>query len=377
MDPQQIAELTALFQRIDADESGSLEKSECVKMCGGNETTAANMMKALDSDADGKVTITEWMKFFMKQAAVGSDIADLMANISARLDNDQAAPGEGAKLERRLSRETSDALETTAGFADHIKPLADLFERCDKDSSGAISPEECVRMCGGNEKMARAMLKSLDTDDNGLVSGDEWMTFFLKMFAVGGSDKVTSMIGNIDSRLSGAEAEEPSECQVLVAENIAECDDSALAARISRAFNQIDTSGNGTIELEECLQFNGDNVDQAEGMMKGLDTDADGKVSGKEWFAFFLADMPSAWDRLKVIEEKLNAVPVVLEEAVLEEAVQVAKLVAEMEMEKQVATMQVAEVACCRMLGLCNGREDFGVLGSFGWSADGSLERPL
>merc|ERR1712166_445535 len=32
---------------------------------------------------------------------------------------------------------------------------------------------------------------------------------------------------------------------------------------------------------------------------------------------------------------------------------------------------------CCRMLGLCNGREDFGVLRSFGWSADGSLERPL
>ena len=45
--------------------------------------------------ADGKVTITEWMKFFLKQAAVGSDIADLMANIIARLDNDKAAPGEG------------------------------------------------------------------------------------------------------------------------------------------------------------------------------------------------------------------------------------------------------------------------------------------
>ena len=38
---------------------------------------------------------------------------------------------------------------------------------------------------------------------------------------------------------------------------------------------------------------------------------------------------------------------------------------------------QVQETACCRMLGLCNGREDFGVLRSFGWSADGSLERPL
>lgn len=210
-------------------------------------------------------------------------------------------------------------------------------------------------MCGGNEKMARAMLKSLDTDNNGLVSGDEWMTFFLKMFAVGGSDKVTSLMANIDSRLSGAEAEEPSECQVLVAENLAECGDSALAARISRAFNQIDTSGNGTIEREECLQYTGNDVDLAEGMMKGLDTDADGKVSGKEWFAFFLADMPRAWDRLKVIEKTLNAVPVA-EAAPLE---------------------PILVRNCCRMLGLCNGRQDFGVLRSFGWSDDGSLERPL
>ena len=43
----------------------------------------------------------------------------------------------------------------------------------------------------------------------------------------------------------------------------------------------------------------------------------------------------------------------------------------------EVVEYKVQETACCRMLGLCNGREDFGVLRSFGWSADGSLERPL
>ena len=34
----------------------------------------------------------------------------------------------------------------------------------------------------------------------------------------------------------------------------------------------------------------------------------------------------------------------------------------------------IATEICARMLGLCNGRDNFGVLRSFGWSADGSLE---
>ena len=107
------------------------------------------------------------------------------------------------------------------------------------------------------------------------------------------------------------------------------------------------------------------------------------QVSGKEWFAFFLADMPSAWDRLKVIEKTLNAVPVaeaapleqmeadleLMDEDILIESTEEAR-----QMEQRI---QIAKGSCCRMLGLCNGREDFGVLRSFGWSDDGSLERPL
>ena len=122
------------------------------------------------------------------------------------------------------------------------------------------------------------------------------------------------------------------------------------------------------------------------------------QVSGKEWFAFFLADMPSAWDRLKVIEKTLNAVPVAeaapleqMEEAIqhhMEEAIQMEEAIPVVQHHYKEPPPQVLQVeeaiqrsyvesSCCRMLGLCNGREDFGVLRSFGWSDDGSLERPL
>lgn len=264
----------------------------------------AGMIKGLDTDGDGKVTIKEWLLFFVKQATVGADVEELIDNITARLDSDAAAAEGAPALTRRLSRETSEAIQATADFASLMEQLTSLFARIDKDQSGAIEAEECIRMCGGNETMARAMLKSLDTNEDGLVSVDEWYSFFLKMHSVGGAAKVNALCGNIDARLSGAEAKELAEDDVQAAENLAGCDDAALAARIARAFARIDASGNGTIEREECVKFCG-GEEAADGMMKGLDANADGMVTSTEFFQFFLADKDRAWDRLKVVESKL------------------------------------------------------------------------
>lgn len=69
MPPDVERQLDLLFQGIDRDGNGAIDKAECIATAGRE----GPVMFDIDTNADSKVTIEEWMKFFNHQWSVSPD----------------------------------------------------------------------------------------------------------------------------------------------------------------------------------------------------------------------------------------------------------------------------------------------------------------
>jgi len=232
-----------LFQRVDFDRSGFLDKSELVKFCkegGQNEAAAQVLLESCDNDKDNKVNLLEWKGMFAK---------------------------ESARSDRQMLELLGWFEDLAAGL--EKKRVENLFARVDFDRSGSLDKSELVKFCqegGQNEAAAQVLLESCDNNKDDKVSIEEWKAMFAK-----------------ESARSDREMLE----LLTWFEELAGC---LQNKRVEDLFARVDLDSSGLLDKTELVKLckEGDqNEAAAQVLLESCDTDKDGKVSVTEWKGMF------------------------------------------------------------------------------------------
>ncbi|KAH8057470.1 hypothetical protein JL721_9719 [Aureococcus anophagefferens] len=293
-----------VFDMMDADQSGALDKAEVVKAvktdkavikflvnC-GNENLQYLLVPArleaalnqLDTDRDGEISGPEW------EEAIESALAN---KLEAR----------AAKREAQAKAARKEMEEFTQDF---VNAAIKCFEMIDKDGSGTLTKVEIVkavaedpevveflRTCGEDNlqfllmpKRLEKALQVLDTSNDGEVDVEEWEEAIYR----GLSKRLEQLSIERERRERAAAADD----EEFTAEFLS-------AAR--QVFDMIDVDQSGSLDKAEvikAIQHNDEVIAflincgnqnlqyllvpaRLESALAVLDTDRDGEISGTEW----------------------------------------------------------------------------------------------
>merc|ERR1712086_1215780 len=165
---------------------------------------------------------------------------------------------------------TAKALSSEGSLSAETLSIVDaLFNMMDLDESGDLDIAE-VESCHGGD--ADGLFRHIDTNNDGMLSLDEFRAFFGKLSHSKGSNSAALMAEYLRLNLQAAAREEPITvlpvCQLLLSDF-----DAAKPA-----------DQDGSISKEELAAVWGGD---ASGLYDNLDEDHNGKVSSNEWESFF------------------------------------------------------------------------------------------
>jgi Ca2+-binding EF-hand superfamily protein len=320
----------ALFCHVDANNNGSVSMVELSAVWGGD---SAGFFDLLDVNKSGSVSLHEWIKFFARmlqqeghnvvefalqymdrtvhvQSALAESL-DVLAlkgtaaeipvprtsapHGSSRPPRAQAKPEEVAAQPEELVGVAKAFSSEGALDAKTLAMVDALFEMMDLDDSGGLDVTELKSCHGGDDD---GLFKYIDTDSDGLITLDEFRSFFSKLHHSKGSNSVALMVEYLRLNVRAAAQEEPITvlpvCQLL----LTDFDDEKPASvaspdtflsdqqcfQIAELFNAIDADQDGSISKPELAAVWGGD---ATGLFDELDEDKNGKVSSIEWESFF------------------------------------------------------------------------------------------
>jgi len=324
--------IAALFDHVDANKNGSVDMSELSAVWGGD---AAGTFDLLDLNNSGAVSLHEWLQFFAKTLRMeGPNVVEFAIQYFERtvqvhsamattLDNLEpkgraaempapASPAEvtaaptrtvpGSEAEEVTVQQTAQAAATAKALssegslsAETLSIVDALFNMMDLDESGDLDIAE-VESCHGGD--ADGLFRHIDTNNDGMLSLDEFRAFFGKLSHSKGSNSAALMAEYLRLNLQAAAREEPITvlpvCQLLLSDFDA-AKPAAVASpdtfltdpqcfEIAELFNAVDADQDGSISKEELAAVWGGD---ASGLFDNLDEDHNGKVSSNEWESFF------------------------------------------------------------------------------------------
>jgi len=210
-----------VFMMADDDGSGSLSFNE-VKVIAERQQEAKQILRHLDTDKDGTISLQEWVTFFMALFSDARPVAEFLLEKAAFLI-----------FER-----------------DFMLTCRMLFEEFDRDKSMTLDLAE-VQMAIGDDEQGAEFMKFADASGDNALGVDEWMTFFFNFWRANpqvARANVGFLMGQA-AALRMMPPMPPSEADRKLAEAI--------------------SSEEGRAELKALFST--------------LDKDGDGKVTKKEW----------------------------------------------------------------------------------------------
>ena len=167
------------------------------------------LMADMDINADGKITIEEWMKFFNEQ----SSRAGLQSVLDICSAVERNATMTGSYRERHAANRSRAALSTLRPYKQsphkqapykRVMPRAleirveRLFKAVDTNDDAVLSPEECIRSFG---KDGYAMF-DLDKDGDTKIDIEEWMRFFHRHCQQLGAKFTEQLVASAERRMA-------------------------------------------------------------------------------------------------------------------------------------------------------------------------------
>ena len=162
-----------------------------------------------------------------------------------------------------------------------------LFARMDRNSDGTLSRSECVEFLG--DSMASGMITSMDSDGDGAISLDEWLSHWSNVSK--NPRLLTKYLGVVEKKVVALEsvtvavatsAGPPPLRRACSANDVPE-----IMERISTVFMRIDTDDSGELSKEELFVVLGSDAKVA-AALADLDTNKDGTVSISEFSTWMI-----------------------------------------------------------------------------------------
>jgi Ca2+-binding EF-hand superfamily protein len=167
-----------LFAKVDADGSGSVDKTELQgmldKMTGNTLGSSDDLMTKMDSDGDDSLStseLDEGMKSLMPPPSSTVDFAQRGGSTPPPPPpGDGPPPGSGEASGRTSASSSTDLLDT--------------------NGDGSVSAEE--RAAGAVKDMVQDLFKAMDSDGDQSVSKSEFAAFKEKLDALFGASSTTA-----------------------------------------------------------------------------------------------------------------------------------------------------------------------------------------
>lgn len=139
-----------------------------------------------------------------------------------------------------------------------------VFYMADEDGSGSLEWQEVCTIAESNQEVM-AIMTTLDKDKDGTISLEEWVDFFMAVFA--------------SNRPVAEFILEKSAYLIFERQFMLLCRD---------LFMEFDKDGSGQLEMQEVLMAIGDDAQGAD-FVKFADVNNDGVLSLEEWMVFFFS----------------------------------------------------------------------------------------
>eukprot|EP00944_MAST-04C_sp_MAST-4C-sp1_P000433 g433.t1 len=301
--------ITALFHLLDEDDGGEVDKLEVLEailkrpevgdfMCQIPELeplleprTFGPAFDAIDQDGGGSLDLDE----FRQMCGIAEDIAEVAQEMFEADSDDEWDEEEEAELRARLNKLVEDKLNLAHKAArekmkhgtldERLDAVMQLFEECDEGEKEYLMPKEFAQLTANLGIILSAdelddAIERIDEDGNGQIEIDEYLDWW-------GDDEVTE---RYEERMEALESGKPyrllgSEYKGDAEERLAsvrglfdQCDvgdkeylmpdefallSAKLGVRLSEkeletAIEEIDEDGNGQIEIDEYLDWWGD-----------------------------------------------------------------------------------------------------------------------
>jgi len=220
-----------VFRQIDLDGSGSVDRKELQRLLkalprkkpapGITFVSFEEMMAKLDSDNDDVVSEEEWLTNLQKLPGLRLAIESVLDPQTGRVKTYRSLPeqlaklmGDAKKLEASGAdpsklEETQKAVESLRSKGVAPSPGVLVFSQVDVDGSGSVDRAELQKLLEKLPKKKPApgvefvpfeeMLKKLDSDTNGTIDEEEWLTNLallpgLRMALAGDVDEATGLL---------------------------------------------------------------------------------------------------------------------------------------------------------------------------------------
>eukprot|EP00931_Biecheleriopsis_adriatica_P063963 TRINITY_DN38843_c0_g1_i1.p1 TRINITY_DN38843_c0_g1~~TRINITY_DN38843_c0_g1_i1.p1 ORF type:complete len:570 (-),score=107.02 TRINITY_DN38843_c0_g1_i1:16-1725(-) len=204
-----------LFQKMDKHNTQVITLDEAAEFFKGsfNKVSAIEMFNKVDPSNHGAVTAEEFMHFWVQVRASGYSEKDILEEVESLMaghawvaweDHGSKQAWGSRQLAHFKARQLFPKRPLLCRLSrENWKKCEELFEKFDSDHTMEITREKAAQVfkCAFSQLSVEEMFKVVDLNNDGIITADEFMAFWIQVKASGYSEK--DINDEIDALMEG------------------------------------------------------------------------------------------------------------------------------------------------------------------------------